>query len=82
LVPAGGFPAGGFAPGTAVDPQRYRIEDPWAITLAAAGIVCGLTADYSRFLFDGYVVRWFPFDTQWRALLELIHGNFRFLPGG
>jgi hypothetical protein len=71
-----------FPPDTAADPRRYRIEDPWAITLAAAGIVSGLTADYPRFLFDGYVVRWFPFDTQWRALLELIHGNFRFLPGG
>jgi hypothetical protein len=26
------------------------------------------------------VVRWFPFDTQWRALLELVHGNFKFIP--
>ena len=69
-----------FRPGPA-DPRRYRIEDPWAITLAAVGIVCGLTADYNRFLFDGYVVRWFPFDTQWRSLLELLHGNFTFLPG-
>ena len=69
-----------FRPGPA-DPHRYRIEDPWAITLAAAGILCGLTANYSGFLFDGYVVRWFPFDTQWRALLELLHGNFTFLPG-
>ena len=63
------------------DARRYRIDDPWMITLAAAGIVCGLTSNYSAFLFDGYVVRWFPFDTQWRSLLELLHGNFTFLPG-
>ena len=84
-------PATARAPGVAVevpvdvdvpvDVRRYRIDDPWAITLAAAGILCGLTTDYSRFLFDGYVVRWFPFDTQWRALLELLHGKFTFLPG-
>jgi hypothetical protein len=66
--------------GTPLDVRRYRIDDGWAITLGAAGIVCGLTADYGRFLFDGYVVRWFPFDTQWRSLLELLHGHFTFIP--
>jgi hypothetical protein len=67
--------------GAAGDVRRYRVDDPWMLTLAAAGIVCGLTSDYRAFLFDGYVVRWFPFDTQWRSLLELLHGNFTFLPG-
>ncbi len=63
------------------DVRRSRIDDPWMITLAAAGIVCGLTSNYNGFLFDGYVVRWFPFDTQWRSLLDLLHGKFTFLPG-
>jgi hypothetical protein len=75
-------PAAARALGTPADVRRYRIDDAWAITLAAVGILCGLTADYNRFLFDGYVVRWFPFDTQWRSLLELLHGHFSFVPGG
>ncbi len=50
------------------------------MTLAAAGIVCGLTTSYGGYLFDGYVVRWFPFDTQGRSLLELLHGKFTYLP--
>jgi hypothetical protein len=66
----------------AIDVRRFRVDGPWMLTLAAAGIVCGLAADYHRFLFDGYVVRWFPFDTQWRSLLELFHGHFTFIPGG
>ena len=50
-----------FPPRAAADPRRYRIEDPWAITLAAAGIVAGLTADYPSF-----PVRWLR-----RALVPL-----------
>jgi hypothetical protein len=72
--------AGASAQPGAGDVRRFRIDNPWMLVLAAAAIVCGLTADYSHFLFDGYVVRWFPFDTQWRALLELVHGNFGFIP--
>jgi len=68
-------------PGSGGDVRRFRIDNPWMLVLAAAGIVCGLAADYNRFLFDGYVVRWFPFDMQWRSLLELLHGNFTFIPG-
>ena len=51
------------------------------LTLAAAAIVCGLTSNYYNFLFDGYVVQWFPFDGQLRALIELFQGNFTFMPG-
>jgi len=65
---------------TGGDVRRYRIDDAWMITLAAAGVVCGLTTSYSGYLFDGYVVQWFPFDTQGRSLLELVRGKFTFLP--
>ncbi len=74
-------PATARALGAPLDVRRYRIDDSWAMTLAALGILCGLTADYSRFLFDGYVVHWFPFETQWRSLLELLNGHFTFIPG-
>ena len=50
------------------------------LTLAAAAIVFGLTSNYAGFLFDGYVVQWFPFDGQLRSLLELVRGNFHFMP--
>ncbi len=57
-----------------------RVDDPWMLTLAAAAIVFGLTSNYAGFLFDGYVVQWFPFDGQLRSLLELVRGNFHFMP--
>lgn len=60
---------------------RQRVDDPLMLTLAAAAIVCGLTSNYYNFLFDGYVVQWFPFDGQLRALIELFQGNFTFMPG-
>jgi len=63
------------------DPRRYRVDDPWMLTLAALAMVIGLTANYPGFLFDGYVVQWFPFDGQLRSLLELIHNHFTFVPG-
>jgi hypothetical protein len=69
-------------PGGGRDPRRYRVDGPWMLTLAAAAIVIGLTANYPGFLFDGYVVQWFPFDGQLRSLLELFHGHFTFIPSG
>jgi hypothetical protein len=72
---AGAAPAGG-------DPLRYRIATPGMLVLAGAAIVVGLTADYPGFLFDGYVVQWFPFDRQLRGFIELIRGGFTFMPRG
>ena len=74
-APARAVPAGG-APG------RYRIATPGMLVLAGAGIVVGLTADYPGFLFDGYVVQWFPFDRQLRGLVDLVRGGFTFMPRG
>jgi hypothetical protein len=65
-------------PGAPAPP--WRVDDPWMLTLAAAAIVFGLTSNYTGFLFDGYVVQWFPFDGQLRSLLELVRGNFHFMP--
>ncbi|HET6149565.1 MAG TPA: hypothetical protein VFH68_18655 [Polyangia bacterium] len=69
------------APGAGHDPRRYRVDGPWMLTLAGAAIAIGLTANYPGFLFDGYVVQWFPFDGQLRSLQELIRNHFTFVPG-
>jgi hypothetical protein len=58
-----------------------RIDDPWMLTGAAAVIVLGLTSNYFNFLFDGYVVQWFPFDGPVLSLWDLVRGNFTFIPG-
>jgi hypothetical protein len=63
------------------DVQRFRVDGPWMLTCAAAAIVVGLTANYVNFLFDGYVVQWFPFEAQLRALRELFQNHFTFIPG-
>ena len=68
------------APGSAVEARRPRVDDPLMLVLAAAAIVFGLTSNYYGFLFDGYVVQWFPFDGQVRSLLELFQGHFTFRP--
>jgi len=65
-----------------VDPRRYRVDGPWMLTLGGVAIAIGLAANYPGFLFDGYVVQWFPFDNQLRSLLELIHNDFTFIPNG
>ena len=48
--------------------------------LVRLAIVLGLGTSYERFLFDGYVVHWFPFDGQWNAAVELVRGHFSFIP--
>jgi hypothetical protein len=68
------------APGGAVGVRGPRVDDPLMLALAAAAIVFGLTSNYIGFLFDGYVVQWFPFDGQLRSLLELFEGHFTFRP--
>jgi hypothetical protein len=75
-------PAGAAAPGPNQDPRRYRVDGPWMLASAGAAIVIGLTANYPGFLFDGYVVQWFPFEGQLRSLLELFERHFTFIPNG
>ena len=69
------------APASEAERLRQRVDDPLMLTLAAAAIVFGLTSNYFNFLFDGYVVQWFPFDGQLRSLMELFERNFTFMPG-
>ena len=54
--------------------------EPLTLTLAALAIVIGLTTSYRDFLFDGYVVRWFPFDDRWAAAAEVIRSHFTYIP--
>jgi hypothetical protein len=68
------------APGGAVGVQRPRLDDRWMLVLAAGAIVFALASNYYGFLFDGYVVQWFPFDSQLQSLVELFRGGFTFVP--
>jgi hypothetical protein len=62
-------------------PTRSPLDSPLSLTLAAATVVLGLcSSNYTGFLFDGYLVKWFPFDTQLDSLLELLKGHFSFIP--
>lgn len=53
---------------------------PLTCTLAAAAIVLGLSTNYPDFLFDGYVVQWFPFDAQLESFFGLLMNGEKFIP--
>lgn len=63
-----------------VEPPRTRVDDPWMLTFAAAAIVTGLCSNYSGFLFDGNVVRWFPFKEGIDTAIDVIKGGFNLAP--
>jgi len=69
-----------FFVGPRADGADLAIKSPWLVVAAALAIVLGLGTSYERFLFDGYVVHWFPFDGQWNAAVELVRGHFSFIP--
>jgi hypothetical protein len=71
------------SPPHAADPAALRVDGPLTRVLAAAAIVAGLCGtNYLNFLFDGYVVQWFPFEHQLDSLIELFRGGFTFIPRG
>ncbi|MBN2576580.1 MAG: hypothetical protein JXP73_18595 [Deltaproteobacteria bacterium] len=71
-----------LAPQAAIDTEgkRHRIEDTPTLTFAAAAIVTGLCTSYYGYLFDGYVVQWFPFVGQFESAIELVKGGFATIP--
>jgi hypothetical protein len=72
-----------FAPRAPQNPSltpSLTLESPWLTTTAIVAIALGLSTNYERFLFDGYTVHWFPFEGQWRSAVELVRGNFTFMP--
>lgn len=62
------------------DGPALEIRSPWLLALAATAVVLGAATNYDRFLFDGYVVRWFPFVDQVQAAIDLARGHFNFIP--
>jgi len=72
------FPAPGAS--TAAPGEGHRIDDPLTLTLAAMVVVLGLCTSYFGYLFDGYLVRWFPFIDQFTSAIEVIKGGFRTIP--
>ena len=69
----------GTPPGAA-DAAARRVADPWTLVAAAAAVLLGLSTSYTNFLFDGYAVSWFPFETRWAGAAELLRGGFTFIP--
>jgi len=58
--------------------QRRALRSPLVLTLGAAAVVLGLSAD--NVLYDGYTVPLFPFERHVDSLLDLARGGFRFVP--
>jgi hypothetical protein len=63
-----------------VDARPTRVDEPWMLTFAAVAIVTGLCSNYSGFLFDDNVVRWFPFKEGVDTALEVIKSGFKYVP--
>lgn len=63
----------GLAPG-------HRIDDKLTLTLAAVAIIAGLCTAYQGYLYDGFVVQWFPFRSQWETAIEVIRHGTRAIP--
>jgi hypothetical protein len=66
-----------FFPGAGAE---RRLGDSLTLSLGAVAVVCGLCSNYVDFLFDGYLVQWYPFIGQLDGALELLRGHFRFIP--
>jgi hypothetical protein len=64
----------------AAEANRLRVDDRLTLTLAAVAIVTGLCTNYFGFLFDEYVVQWFPFSGQFDSAIKVIRSGFNFLP--
>jgi hypothetical protein len=64
----------------APDARAHRIPSLLIPALAATAVVLGLCTSYSRFLFDGYTVRWFPFRDRVQEAVELVRSGFSFRP--
>jgi hypothetical protein len=71
-----------LAPTTTIENEGrgHRIDDPLTLTFAAIAIVTGLCTSYHGYLFDGYVVQWFPFIGQFESAIDLIQGGFKTIP--
>jgi hypothetical protein len=70
-----------FFTARAPEPVAHRINEPFWLTVSAVAVVFGLTTSYDLFLFDGYLVQWFPFDQRLKAFIWMIKDGFQTIPG-
>jgi len=62
------------------EPRRMRVDEPWMLTFAAVAVMTGLCSSYTGFLFDGNLVRWFPFKDGLDAAVDVIKAGFNLHP--